>query len=186
MNLIRGNITALLIGLLTPGLALAADPVAKVRDIRHDRAVEGLTVVFCARDSPGATGLPGHAYVVLGHDDPARQVCTIEAFGFQPANDGDRGIVKGVPGTVVEPYLKDSKKPLPGVCRITFQVDRTQFAAVEAVRKKWSDHEYRLSGSNCIDFAAETVRALDSDLKLPERSTLQRPHRYIRQLAEQN
>jgi hypothetical protein len=152
----------------------ADEAVSKIRDIRRDRKADGLYVVFCARDSPGTTGFPGHSYVVLQRDDADKKACVIEAFGFQPANEGDKGIVKAVPGIVVEPYLKDYKKPLPGACRLILRVDRSQYDAVVAVRQKWTDHEYTLTGSNCIDFADDAAKA--PNLSRPRRSPTQRPH----------
>jgi hypothetical protein len=172
------------ITVLGPASVLAGDAVSKVRDIRRDRKTEGFYAVFCARNSPGVTGFPGHAYVVLGRDDEDQRLCAIAAFGFQPADEEDRGIVKAVPGEVAEPYVKDYDKPLPGVCRLILKVDRSQFDAVDAVRKKWSDREYRLSGPNCIDFADDAAKALN--LARPKRSRTQRPHSYIHQLTEQN
>jgi hypothetical protein len=180
----RRILSALAIAALAPASVLASDGVSKVRDIRHDRKIGGLYVVFCARDSPGAARFPGHAYIVLGRDDDDKQLCAIEAFGFQPANEGDKGIVKAVPGDVVEPYVKDYKKPLPGVCRLILKVDRSQYDAVDAVRRKWTDREYSLTGSNCIDFADDAAKALE--LSRPRRSRTQRPHSYIRRLAEEN
>lgn len=164
--------------------ALPSVAISKVRDIRRDSEADGLYVVFCARESPNVTGFPGHAYVVLGRDDEINKLCVIDAFGFQPANEGDSGIVKAVPGNVVEPYVKDYDKPLPGVCRLILKVDRSQYDSVDAIRKKWSDREYRLSGPNCIDFVDDAAKALN--LSRPYRSVTQRPHSYVHRLTEQN
>lgn len=181
---IRPWLASLVIGLLALAPTAARDALTKVRDIRRDGEATGLYIVFCARDSPGAAGLPGHAYVVLQRDDAEAQACVIEAFGFQPANEGDKGIVQAVPGLVVEPYVKDHKKPLPGVCRLILRVDRSQYKAVEVVRRKWTDREYSLTGANCIDFGDDAARVLG--LSRPRRSVTQRPHSYMRQLTERN
>jgi hypothetical protein len=181
---IRSWLAALIIELLAIATAAADDAVTKVRDIRRDDQAADLYVVFCARDSPGPGGFPGHAYVALQRDDAEAGACVIEAFGFQPANEGDKGIVKAVPGSVVEPYVKDHKKPLPGVCRLILRVDRSQYRAVEAVRRKWTDREYSATGANCIDFADDAARALG--LSRPRRSVTQRPRSYMRQLTERN
>ena len=167
-----------------PTLALAGDTVSKIRDIRRDHRTDGLHVVFCARESPGATGFPGHAYVVLQRDDEDAKACVIEAFGFQPANEREKGIIRAVSGTVVEPYVKDYKKALPGVCRLILKVDHSQYEAVEAVRKKWTDKDYILTGPNCVDFADDAAKALN--LTCPKRSRTQLPQSYIRRLTEQN
>ena len=183
MQFNRQAFRVLIIGFLVSTSSLA-DEISKVRDIRKDRKSEGLFIVFCARESPGLNGFPGHAYVIKAQDDPIKQVCSIAAFGFQPANPGDHGIVSSVPGAVVEPYVKDYDKPLPGVCRLVLQVDRAQFDAVERIRNHWSERQYRLTGANCIDFADDTAKALE--LTRPDRSVIQRPHAYIRKLMEKN
>lgn len=149
-----------------------------VKELRGPGSKSGLSVVFCARP-----GVPGHAMVILGKDDEAKQACTVEAFGFYPSS-GTKAVLGPVPGKMADEFLQ-GRGVARSACRVIVRVDQPLFDKVEGIRAKWAGKtNYRLLTSDCVSFTSEVGHALG--LRLPDRSHAKLPVTYIEKLYELN
>jgi hypothetical protein len=156
-------------------------PLVKVIDLRVKAETSALYVVFCARWDT----MPGHSFVVLGKEDAAAQMSTVDAFGYYPEKPGDlRAVFKKVPGLLADEFVRGTLAPT--LVRLILKVNRSDFDAVEAVRRTWASRtNFQLIEQDCVTFVMDVARALK--LRVPDRSGLDNiPWKYLGKLAEAN
>ena len=160
------------------GVAGSASAADLIKDLRAPGSRSSLTVAICARP-----GVPGHAMVVLGREDAAKQACTVEAFGFYP--DGAKAAVLGnVPGALADEFLR-GKGVASAACRVVVKVDPAGFERVAKVRKRWGDRtNYKLLEADCVTFTGEVAAALG--LKVPDRKDAKLPTTFVEKLYDLN
>jgi len=156
-------------------LALAEEPL--VKDLRAKGSKSTRTVVICSRE-----GTPGHAFVVLGHEDEEKLVSSVEAFGFYP-DDKLKAVFGPVPVKLANEFAQ-GKGTAKAACRVIAKVDEPTFRKVNAIRRDWVKRKYDVLEADCVTFTGDVCTALG--LKTPERIDAKLPAEYVRQVFELN
>lgn len=145
-------------------------------------------VMFCARTSPGSTGLPGHAFILLG-DAPegteAGPIAITRGAGFYPKDKADTGkaFLKRVPGKVVDDYLKGAVSPEQ--CRLMVRLEEADYQKVVKLVDGYGADGYNLFGNSCVNMVKEVAVAID--LKAPSDIGANNiPEVFLRKLVESN
>jgi hypothetical protein len=167
----------MVLALLAPTAAGGGrQPVYK--DLRKPGSKSSYAVAFVAR-----AGVPGHAFVIFGFDDPAKQACVVEGFGFYPVSAA-KAAFGSVPGKIVDEY-RDKTGVWKAGTYLVVLVERELFDRAEAVRKKWAaGKDYRLLAADCVTFQSEVAKVLG--LKTPNRTDAQLPTHFAEKLRELN
>jgi len=162
---------------LLDGSQAGPAPIVRTVDLRtgKEKQKDALYVIFCAR-----SGAPGHAFVVLGKDDEAKQLCSVEAFGLYPKNALAALTFGTVPGEIANEAVR---KGTNSTCRLIVKVDAKQYAAAEAVRKQWTaKNDYKLLNRDCVTFTAAVADSLG--LKTPDRAKAILPQTFIQDFVD--
>jgi len=182
MKSICNKILLTLVCIFLTGTALTASEMVKQINIAAKSETNHFYLVFCARG-----GLPtGHVFVAWGKDSFNVNACQDSAYGLYPEDRAvglDRFTFGPVPGKIVAESLASEKE-----YRLIVQVDSTQFAAAEAVRKeKWSEvleNKYELLVSDCAAYVSDIAGAIH--LKRPERAEYMLPVSFVKEMMKLN
>jgi hypothetical protein len=165
--------------------ALAAGPLASaqnadtvLKDLRKTLDNSALYIVFCARDA-----VPGHAFVVWGKDDAAKQICSVEAWGYYPEKGTNvfKIALGAVPSEMANEFLRG--KGTTGTCRLVLRVSKEQYDQAEAIRRRWANkRDFKLLEEDCVGFATDVARSLG--LRTPASFTDRHPQLFIRKLLK--
>lgn len=158
--------------------------ILKEIDLRNSTDADGNNyfVVFCSRNSPNPTTLPGHAYVVWGIEDAANSRSSQKSFGFYPDPDeSSKVVLSSVPGKL----LDEATQGVPSTfltARLIAQVNKQPYTDSQSQIDIWRTSEYNLFSRNCINF----VQAVATTLGLfpPEVESFSLPTNYLEKLIE--
>jgi len=130
----------------------------------------------------------GHMFVLFGrHDVAAGMSISDGVWGFYPKSEDDYGI-ETVPGAILNEIVDKDGIP-PGSTGCLVIVSSDEYAKAKAVRDQWvaKTPDFRLWGgnrNNCIDFVAAVAATIK--LKIPVRSSTQKPNRFVAELQRLN
>ncbi len=136
-------------------------------------------VVFAARDSPGSSGKPGHAFVAWGVEDSATSMSSQEAFGLYPdPDDGLKYIYSTVSGIILNEATNFEPSDL--TARLIAKVNSGPFESSKEQISRWQTSDYNLYKKNCIHFCHSVATSIE--LFPPDVDLLQFPEDYIKDL----
>ena len=170
------QLVVLVVGVLSSVFFCRASQ-ADVKQVDRRNASEATSyyLTFCAR-----SGMPGHAFVVWGREDPTMGACVMHAYGMWPAKNAIA--IGEVPGRIVDEATTGSLAATTD--RLIVRVNSDAFERAEAVRENWLGRDYELTSSVCVTFTAEVSQAIG--LEVPQRWKALLPQAFIRALMRIN
>jgi hypothetical protein len=174
----------LLFGFLTSAFA---DP-SKIVNQRDAGSSSRKFIVFCSRDSPGSTELPGHAFVLFGdapEDNEQGPIIITRGAGYYPADTSDaaRSLLKRVPGKVINDYL--AGPILPDQCRLVIKIEQATYDKELQFIDQFAASGYNLLTNNCVTMVKDLAQHLG--LAVPSDSGINGlPSIFTRKLTEKN
>lgn len=125
-------------------------------------ADSGFYVVFCARD-----GLPGHAFVVWGREDPSQQASSQDAFGLYSAKGGKALTLGTVPGEIRSEAVRSP------TIRLIVRVTQREYGDTRKILEDWAAKgEYKLAEHDCVSFIEAVAKSIG--LQTPDRGKIER------------
>lgn len=180
--------TCLIVCLFSASMALAGP--SKLVDKRKEGSSSRKFIMFCSRDSPGSTSLPGHAFVLFG-DAPQGQeqgpTVITRGAGFYPKDQTPvnelKALLVRVPGQVINDYLAGA---IPAEqCRLLVRVEEADYNQAIALTEAFKTQGYNLFGNSCVNLVKDVANKLGlattSDAGLNNF-----PERFLRKLIEMN
>jgi hypothetical protein len=167
---------------LVLALALIAAPPAHGQlrhyvDVRRIQQYPGLEerpayyLMFAARK-----GIPGHAFVMWGIEDPVRQMSVVNAFGLYPSVSGLAvvpAVFAPVPGALRDEAMKMEYE---GCCTwnnpdylAVVRVDKSTFDQADKVRQDYNANisQYQMAEQDCVTFLMDVGTA--AGFEMPSR-----------------
>ena len=162
-------------------------------DFRKRSDPNNYEVSFCARESPGESGLPGHAFVVFSYDN--HQGRSFLAIGHSPSEES----LKTALGVEVGGLLK--KEKYSAIVRNCFLVKLDQesyekgytltrptlekLGLVKQSKDNLTYFSYKLAAQDCVTFIQDVAGEIG--LKVAQREGFSNfPMRYIKKFWELN
>jgi len=137
-------------------------------------------ITFCGKE-----GVPGHAFVVIGREDPV-QMATIHdgTWGLYPKTsaDGILSIIGEVPGEIRDDRLTQTDHIL------TKNVTESDYREALRIKDSWAARgRYELTERDCLSFAMEILELFRGRLTIPNRRGFNNfPARYMETLIRAN
>lgn len=178
--------------------AAAAEPHQVVDLRKRTDAAGSYEISFCARPSPGRTGLPGHAFVAFSHVEPGKPR-VFRAVGHTTSASAAKTVLTyggaiGVPGRLAEErYTAVRENCL--VAKVNDSDYRRALGRTQPVFRRWGIGSaddpvlatYSLGDKDCMDFMLQVAQDLRAPaLKLPRRGAAEFPLPYLRRLIDAN
>lgn len=146
---------------------------------------------FCARSSPGKSGLPGHAFVAYSYIDAGNEH-HYYALGHQPNGSNSLADLWGGGHLRAEVMTFESQACFEVlVNKATYEVawahaknPLTALGIMDHANAFAVLRSYRLGSSDCRHFIGDVAAAIG--LRLPDSSTLQSPSAYVASLWQAN
>ncbi|RWB35801.1 MAG: hypothetical protein EOQ41_03040 [Mesorhizobium sp.] len=181
-------------------IVIASSARAKDIDLRNQTDTDReYNVAFCARPSPGSTGLPGHMFVAFS-SVTATGERTFVALGHTVGADvSPATAVWSYFGSPVDGLLKQEMYTAIEQQCLSARVNKSDFNRALALTENplaslglsaASDtvlQEYRLGAEDCMTFATGVAQVLVSrGLVVPDRGSAETPMDYLKRLIDAN
>lgn len=180
--------------------ALSA-PAAPHRELDIRNQTDGTgeySIALCARPSPAASGLPGHAFIAYSHLPGTGEQRKFLALGFTTAAGPVEGLLSfnQFLATPAGYLSEESFTHVKERCLVLL-VNKADFDRAYAVAVPYgaippfSDlrymARYSLGSNDCMTFAIKVAKLFESKgVKVPARTRLEVPGAYIRRLIDEN